>query len=286
MPAPAVSKFGKTNVNGCYESASPPVIDSYAIAEPHGRNIRPVMTALWSPSRFHPETVANDLTAFTEIVWRSRPRRSVIVWIGDPPSLNGLDVRLMARGFRTCWTPHWMRLDLTKLMDMAVPEGVTITNSVDHRLFNPSFDQRGTSKVARRSPDRVIEFTAWSDGNPVGSSVVFFQRGRNAFAGIYDVGVREAFRHRGIGGALTAAACQAARDHGYRWAGLNATKMGARLYRRLGFVSEGRAQTLELTSSMLAGPRPSPRAVSLVEAIGFGNVGVLRDEFRAASRAE
>ena len=67
--------------------------------------------------------------------------------------------------------------------------------------------------------------------------------GRLGVAGMYDVGVRADARRRGIGRALTAAACSLARAQGCRYATLNATFEGELLYAALGFRTVGVAQT-------------------------------------------
>ena len=67
---------------------------------------------------------------------------------------------------------------------------------------------------------------------------------RNGVAGIYDMGIAQRERRRGIGRALTGRALELGRvAAGAGVATLNATPEGELLYRRLGFRSVGFAQT-------------------------------------------
>jgi GNAT superfamily N-acetyltransferase len=67
--------------------------------------------------------------------------------------------------------------------------------------------------------------------------------GRLGTAGIYDMGVADDERRRGIGTALTLAALELGRTQGCGIATLNATPEGASLYGTLGFRQVGIAQT-------------------------------------------
>jgi len=73
--------------------------------------------------------------------------------------------------------------------------------------------------------------------------VLNLSTGRLGAAGIYDMGVAEAERRRGIGRALTRAALELARAQGCAFATLNATHDGELLYGTVGFRSVGVAQT-------------------------------------------
>jgi hypothetical protein len=96
-------------------------------------------------------------------------------------------------------------------------------------------------------------------------------------AGIYHVGVVPGARNKGIGKAVTLAACLYARERGYRYAVLNSTEIGKRTYWKLGFHSVGEGWTWWMTIEQLVARPPEPFEVQLAEAVGHG------DEVKLAS---
>jgi len=80
-------------------------------------------------------------------------------------------------------------------------------------------------------------YLALLNGMPVGTSQLFLSAG---VAGIYNVTCIPAARGQGIGAAITLAPALAAREMGYRIAILQASDLGARVYRRLGFQDFGK----------------------------------------------
>ncbi|MFD7437266.1 GNAT family N-acetyltransferase [Streptomyces sp. NPDC059861] len=88
----------------------------------------------------------------------------------------------------------------------------------------------------------IVRLAAVLDGRMVGSTVVI---AAHQTAGIFLVHVTEAYRRRGIGAALTAAALRVGGERGMRSAALVASPAGELLYRRFGFttVSEYRLFT-------------------------------------------
>jgi hypothetical protein len=125
----------------------------------------------------------------------------------------------------------------------------------------------------RRYPDQVRRFVATLDGQVVGHSLVLFTAGPYGVAGIYDVGVVPGARNRGIGKAVTLAACLYARERGYRYAVLNAT--GRRMYEELGFQWMGDGWTWWLNVPRLAAHLPTREQIALAEAVGRGDVEAL-----------
>lgn len=80
--------------------------------------------------------------------------------------------------------------------------------------------------------DNVAAFLAHVDGRPAAIAMTIVSRG---VAGIYWVGTTEDARGRGLAGALTATAVNSGFEMGAEIASLQASSMGAPVYRRLGF---------------------------------------------------
>ncbi|HEY8742930.1 MAG TPA: GNAT family N-acetyltransferase [Chloroflexota bacterium] len=219
--------------------------------------------------------------------FRSRRSQSgVLCWSLDPPPLPDLGARLAARGFRWGFRPHWMALDLRRLRhEDTLPNveiGLLARAEVREVADLPYYTRANAAHldVASRSrPRRLWHVGAWMDGALVGHSVLHLTTGKLGVGGIFNVGVVPQMRRRGIGAAVTAAACRLARAHGCRYAVLNATPSGEPVYRRLGFVSLGEGQIWWLPPAVLAGPPPAPEEVAFAEAIGQGSVETLEQRF-------
>jgi GNAT superfamily N-acetyltransferase len=223
------------------------------------------------------------LDALVEEIRQRRPLQIVGCWSLLPSEPADLGARLFARGFGGGWQPHWMWLELSAIRaDPPYPRELTIepVESVpDWDLEDlPNYNRRDAPHIfaaTRARPYRIWHFAARLDGRLVGHSALNLTTGPLGVAGIYDVGVIPAARNRGIGRAVTAAACLFAREIGCRHALLNATGMGEPVYRRLGFQSIGHGQTWWWPGERIDGPPATPLQVAFAEALGRGDRATL-----------
>ncbi len=191
---------------------------------------------------------------------RARDCESVGCWSLSADARLG--TRLVARGFGWGWSPHWMAIDLGEGFpepaptSFAVePAGPPYATTLPYAPTGP--EPRGSFRLGVRLRHKVV-----------GQVVVNPWQG---VAGIYSMGVAARVRRRGIGVALTRAACDLAVERGCTHAVLNATDAGEALYRRAGFRSLGWGQTWWYFRR----PEPTPRQIALTEAIGFGDLAAL-----------
>jgi GNAT superfamily N-acetyltransferase len=91
--------------------------------------------------------------------------------------------------------------------------------------------------LAAQWPKRFFDFAALNaDNRPVGACSMFIDDSLAGFvAGLYDVGVLEEERNRGVGSAMIAHALRFARTRDARQAVLLASGMGCGMYRSVGF---------------------------------------------------
>jgi GNAT superfamily N-acetyltransferase len=169
-------------------------------------------------------------------------------WSLLPTEPADLGERLARVGFREGWQAQWMAASIVALPARPPPEGVEV--GLVERPWPATglpWDGVGIASVRTRlaeaRPRRVWHVGAWSGEVAVGHAVVNVTSRRNGVAGIYDMGVAERERRRGIGAALTCALVEHARELGCAVATLNATPEGEALYRALGFRRVGIAQT-------------------------------------------
>jgi GNAT superfamily N-acetyltransferase len=205
-----------------------------------------------------------------------QPPKGAGCWSLDPPCPADLGARLLARGFQPGWRPRWMGLDLHRVQtDHPAPKGLDIfidnTISLDNIKDLPYAQVVIPSSRMAELPGQWTRFIARWKGKIVAHSVVFLSTGPFGAAGIYHVGVVPRARSLGIGKAVTLAACLHARDKGYRYAVLNSTDAGRTTYERLGFATKGEGYTWWLIMDRLLAHPPSPREVTLAEAVARGD---------------
>lgn len=204
------------------------------------------------------------------------PPKGAGCWSLDPARPDDLGARLLARGFQPGWRPRWMGLDLRQVQTHhPAPKGLDIV--IDNTISLDSIKDLPYAQVVIPSPQKAelpgqwTRFVARLKGKIVAHSVVFLSVGPFGAAGIYHVGVVPRARGLGIGKAVTLAACLYARDKGYRYGVLNSTDAGRPAYEHLGFATTGEGNTWWLITDRLLAHPPSPREVTLAEAVARGD---------------
>jgi GNAT superfamily N-acetyltransferase len=172
-----------------------------------------------------------------------------LLWIVPPPA--DIDDHLAARGFAIDHTPG-MAVDLVALRAAESPAGASLIEVKDDpdeieacirvtEVANEMPDETTPPmlRAIARLPDRdhIRAFMAAVDGVPAASAVLLEWAG---VAGLYNVGTLPAFRGRGLGTYVSLAALEAGRADGYQYGVLQATAMGERLYRSMGFEARSR----------------------------------------------
>jgi predicted N-acetyltransferase YhbS len=189
---------------------------------------------------------------------------------------------LLARGFEWNWQPHWMALPLKSLhfnqtktpgLHIEIVEYIPRWDVEDLPYYSPTAAEQ-LHCTTLQMPRMVWHFAAWLDGRVVGQSRLNLTTGALGVAGIFDVAVVPSVRNKGIGKALTLAACQLALSMGCHHAVLNASTLGEPVYHRLGFTSLGYGKTWLLRRPTLASP-PQQSQVQLIEALGQSNISRL-----------
>ena len=215
--------------------------------------------------------------------FRSRSIKHAGVWSLDPPQTANLNILLLARGFQPGWHPTWMALDMDKIKtNHPTPANLKIFAdndiSIQHIKNLPYANDGAISMpLMKAHPDKAQRFIALLNGDIVAHASVLFTTGPYGTAGIYGVGVLPRVRNKGIGKAVTIAACLYAKEKGYKYAVLNATGDGKRIYEQIGFEWINNGHSWWLTSDRYITHPHSPAQVTIAEAVGLGNIGLLND---------
>ncbi len=125
-----------------------------------------------------------------------------------------------------------------------IPAGISVTDraptadvaTVQSEAFGDPYDVTLAFVAPTLGPHAAPPqqtWTAYDGAEPVGCATAAQMDG---VVGVYGVAVREQWRCRGIGAALTALCLQQARDAGCDLAYLNPSDIGYRMYASLGFV--------------------------------------------------
>lgn len=215
--------------------------------------------------------------------FRSHNVKHAGCWSLDPPQTANLNVLLLARGFQPGWHPTWMALDLDKInTGHPTPANLKIFAdndiSIQHIKDLPYANDGAVSiPLMKAHPDKAQRFIALLNGDIVAQASVLLTTGPYGTAGIYGVGVLPRVRNKGIGKAVTIAACLYAKEKGYRYAVLNATGDGKRIYEQIGFewINDGHSWWI-VNDRYITDPN-SRKQVTIAEAIGLGDITLLND---------
>ena len=223
----------------------------------------------------HEEADSTATDALAAVDWLRRHKTAdVLVWSAiERPDLDRV---LLAHGATPGFQPWWMVRSLDHpLPDPAstieirranVGEIAGLYASREIPYLNPELEAPVRSLVRDGSVVRVL---LARDGDRIVGQAIVNMTGE--FAGLYNLAVHPDARKRGIGSALSIAACDLARDLGARHIGLNATPQGAGVYERLGFRHAGKGQTWLIPAQRMRNPA-SERDIDIALKLVHGTV--------------
>lgn len=211
------------------------------------------------------------------LAWlRQHRSRDVLVWSMQPNP--EIDLAMLAQGYHPGFEPWWMTRDLTSPIETPRHHVRPVTALDIKQLIESDVpyvvrDQvaANTSLIHAPGDPHVIWLVAVVDSKPVGHAIVNLT---DDHAGLFNVGVSNEYRHRGIGTSLTLASLRAARDQGARTMNLNSTPIGLKLYEHTGFRQFGVGQTW-VRSGRQVQTTPDPQEQRLVHAIGTGDIAAI-----------
>ncbi len=198
-----------------------------------------------------PRLTTDTVDAAIEASLARARRRGVPLswWLGPAPTPADIETRLELAGFAKIDELIGMAVDLKRLEPPPTyPAGLTIEEITEGDQFRRwcfllglvfEFGRQALTawqrcyEAAGYGPDTPWRhFLARLDGAPVATASLFLGAG---VASIANVGTVSELRGRGLGRIVSAHPLTLARDAGYRIGTLWASKMGAPMYRRLGF---------------------------------------------------
>ena len=241
----------------------PGVMGRYSTTEPAGvkRSIVDIPYAIFNSivdANLEPDQVDDAIRFIISDV--KRRRIPVQWWIGPSSRPADLEKHLVDNGFKLCDDDPGMAVELAKLDDglRRVP-GLSIQIARDKsawyqwgRTMAAGFEippaagfvvQAWVELFTLADPDIISAYTGLLDGEPVATSVLTLVGGA---AGIYGVSTIRRARRRGIGAWMTLQPLLDARAKGQKVGVLQASQMGASVYRSLGFQEYCRIRAYEL----------------------------------------
>lgn len=160
-------------------------------------------------------------------------------WI-EPQGLQHLfDWRAMAADLSREIPPQARRPKSFSIERVAGPETLRAASEIVARAFSlhdstvTAFRNMTNAAKAVGSPFGIVQYIGRIDGKPMGSATMYAD---DDTVGIYWVGTLAEARRRGVAEALVRHLMERGREAGCRYAALQATPAGQRLYARLGFI--------------------------------------------------
>jgi len=205
-----------------------------------------LLNAVWNshiPSEVAIKKIKENITFFEKrqvpFLWVIGPSSSPKN-MGDILIRNGLTVIKqpgMAHNLKTLGTEREI-LNKVKIIKVENAETLEIWNDVVLTGFGMSkellsdFCYKVFSFMLLNDTPSASAFLAYYDGNPVASSLIYYEEG---VAGIYNVTTVEEARGKGIGTAITLVPLNEAKKLGYEIAILHSSEMALNMYKQMGF---------------------------------------------------
>lgn len=198
-----------------------------------------IMRAQLAPERMD-ETIQS-------IISRAKSQNVPLLWWTGPTTHPAnLGSHLEEYGFVDEGQMPGMAVNLANLNeDLPMPSGLTVQRVTDDETLKqwsqicatgfgmPDFVGDAFCDFMHYvDPDTVLAYLGWRNGQPVATSLLLLAAG---VAGIYNVATIPEARRQGIGAMMTLTPLRDARDRKYQVGILQASEMGADVYRSLGF---------------------------------------------------